>query len=601
MSNQNRVRPGALSLLFAAGILGAAPLHAQVERPGDRRLDLPEFKPEEPEQEEAPPLTSPYDVQIPSFEPPPVERGNVLPPLVIPTEPSTEALAGGLRVEIREVRIRGNTVVPTEVLNEVTEPFTGRALSFADIEAMRDQLTLAYIQRGYVTSGAIIPDQKIEDGVLELEIVEGTLADVSVETDGRLRESFLRVRLEGREGEPVNVREIEQRLQLLQQDERILRVNAELVPGDVRGQSRLNVAVAEERPYWVGFDVSNHEPPSIGAYGGRVRGAFTNITGFGDSLELDFGATEGFLNIRGTYEIPLTRWDTTLDIHIWRDHNEVVEDPFDELNIENDTVTYGWTLTQPIYRSLNTRLALTLTGEFRRTHSTLDGAGFAFVPGPSSNGTSKVAVLRFGGEWTYRTRSQVFAARSLLSRGLDILDATSNPGKIPDGEFLAWLGQFQWARRLPFLDSQVIARLDAQVSSQPLLGLEQFAVGGHATVRGYSENQLVRDQGVVGSVEFRIPVWQRSEGLSRFELAPFIDVGWSQNRSRGRNPFTGEDFRDNIGKETLVGMGLGARWNLNRNTLLQFYWGGQLREVDTAGDYDIQDDGLHFSISSRWP
>ena len=34
-------------------------------------------------------------------------------------------------------------------------------------------LTLAYIERGYVTSGAVIPDQTIEDGVILIEVIEG--------------------------------------------------------------------------------------------------------------------------------------------------------------------------------------------------------------------------------------------------------------------------------------------------------------------------------------------------------------------------------------------------------------------------------------------
>ncbi len=67
-------------------------------------------------------------------------------------------------------------------------------------------------------------------------------------------------------------------------------------------------------------------------------------------------------------------------------------------------------------------------------------------------------------------------------------------------KLLAWLGQFQLAHRLWDSDNQVILRADAQLTRDPLLPIEKFAVGGANTVRGYRDNQLVRDNGLVLSV-----------------------------------------------------------------------------------------------------
>jgi len=51
------------------------------------------------------------------------------------------------------------------------------------------------------------------------------------------------------------------------------------------------------------------------------------------------------------------------------------------------------------------------------------------------------------------------AARSRFSVGTDALGGTihGDPA-IPDGQFFAWLGQFQWARRLDVLDIQTLFR-----------------------------------------------------------------------------------------------------------------------------------------------
>ena len=55
--------------------------------------------------------------------------------------------------------------------------------------------------------------------------------------------------------------------------------------------------------------------------------------------------------------------------------------------------------------------------------------------------------------------------------------------------FFSWLGQAQLARRLETLSAQVIGRVDLQLANDRLFPLEQFAVGGRYSVRGYRENQ----------------------------------------------------------------------------------------------------------------
>ena len=130
----------------------------------------------------------------------------------------------------------------------------------------------------------------------------------------------------------------------------------------------------------------------------------------------------------------------------------------------------------------------------------------------------------------------------------------------------------------------MIARLDAQLALDPLLPLEQFAVGGHATVRGYRENRFVRDNGWVGSLEFRVPIWRRSSGRTVLELAPFYDYGRSWNRDRPTPQ-----------PEVLESAGLGLIAPISAMFYAEVYWGHALSDVpDISDEHNLQDDGLHF-------
>ena len=56
---------------------------------------------------------------------------------------------------------------------KVTAPYKNRTLATEDLERLRLALTLLYINKGYLTSGAIIPDQDVQAGVVAVHIIEG--------------------------------------------------------------------------------------------------------------------------------------------------------------------------------------------------------------------------------------------------------------------------------------------------------------------------------------------------------------------------------------------------------------------------------------------
>ena len=159
------------ALVLVAALLPALPAGAQVGlRPAEERPELEEFAPEEP----SAPLA--------------------LPPIPPPAEPG-ERLSSGLGVFVRAFQVEGSTVFSDEELARVTSAYVGRSITSEELLAARDAITAHYVERGYITSGAVIPDQSPEDGVVRIEVVEGVLAEVSVEGTEWFRPGCFRRRL----------------------------------------------------------------------------------------------------------------------------------------------------------------------------------------------------------------------------------------------------------------------------------------------------------------------------------------------------------------------------------------------------------------------
>jgi hemolysin activation/secretion protein len=290
------------------------------------------------------------------------------------------------------------------------------------------------------------------------------------------------------------------------------------------------------------------------------------------------------------YLIPITAHDTTLTMRYRKSDFDVTEGIFEDLDITGDSEEYQITLRHPFYRSLTQEFAMALSGDNNRSRTYLMGEPFSFTEG-AVDGKSVNTVLRFSQEWIYRTQTQVAALRSQFSLGINELDATIHENDRPDGEFFSWLGQFQWARKLNTLNMQLIFRTDLQLSNDSLLGLEQIDIGGRYTVRGYRENQMVRDQALITSLEARVPLILDKGWTEYLQLAAFFDFGEGWNKSR-HTPSP-----DNISS-----IGLGLRWSgylmkkpFEIRPKIEVYWGYPLRDVETLGG-NLQDDGIHFQI-----
>ena len=527
-------------------------------------------------------------------QPPP---SPTLPIVPLPPEGEPQRQPGTVRVFVRDVMVTGNTVFSEAEINEVTAPFKNRTLVTEDLERLRLSLTLLYINKGYLTSGAIIPDQDVAAGVIAVHIIEGRLTRINVEGNKWFRSSYLHDRLERGVETPVMLAPLQEQLQLLQQDRRIERVNAELRPGDERGESVLNVRVADRQPVHATMEVNNYQTPLVGEIRGIGTLTHDNLTGHGDPLSLSYGQSSGsFPIVYGSYELPLNRYGTSFSPYYRRYDFKLIEQPFAPLDINTNTEIIGMSLRHPIYKTVTDEVALSIIGEHLFTQSFIGDTPIDLFRG-FQNGAATVSALRFAQDWTHRAVDTVLALRSRFSVGINVLGATINANSdTPDGQFFSWLGQFQGIKQFGenFFGMQLLGHIDLQLTNSPLFPLEQVAGGGRYSVRGYREVTILRDNMFIASIEPRFPLVRWASGEPMVQLAPFADVahGWNLGENRPSPVTTNPDFPD-----TLASVGVGLRWNILPKDRASFevYWGQQLNHVDFNHN-TIQDHGVHIGF-----
>ncbi|MEO0984861.1 MAG: ShlB/FhaC/HecB family hemolysin secretion/activation protein [Cyanobacteria bacterium J06639_14] len=535
--------------------------------------DLPPPQDTVPPQPQTPQETPPLPDLPPADELLGPQEGLRQPPL--PTNEATFL--------IERFEFINNTAFTDEELGALTDEFTGEAKTFADIAAARTAVNQLYINNGYATSGAIVPPQQIIDGVVQMEIVEGSLSEIVVNGTQRLHPGYVSSRIALGTAAPLNVNRLVERLQLLQIDPLIHSISADLRAGTQAGTSRLVVDVVETDSFGVTYTLDNNRSPSVGTVRHQLRITEANLLGLGDSLSIGYTLTSGSDGFDVDYMLPISPHGSTLKLAVNLSDNEVVEDPFDVLEIDSDSDFYELTLRHPLWQTPTEEFALGLTASHQISQTSLgidDIGPTPLSPGADDEGRTRVSALRFFQEWTQRSPEQVLALRSQFNVGFDFLDATINDNA-PDSRFFSWQGQAQWVRVIG-PDALLLLRGSTQLAADPLLSLEQLSLGGQSTVRGYRQNLLSTDSGVWGSAEVRLPLWRDRTNDRLLQITPFLDAGYGWNFDAA-NP------------DLLVGVGVGLLFR-QQDLTARFDWGIPLIDPDTEDRDTLQENGLYFTL-----
>lgn len=520
-------------------------------------------------------------LKLKETEPKPVLETSTLPAPNLPE--TTELVTGAFRVDRFEVE--GSTRFKPEDFKAVTAPFIGKDLTFAQLLEARSAITKLYVDQGYTTTGAMISPQTIEDGVVKVQVVEGTLEDIKVTGNHRLNPKYIRDRIKLGVGTPLNVARLLENLQQLRLDPRISNVSADLQSGVRPGTNLLQVEVREADTFSIGTSFDNSRSPSVGSFRRKLELREGNLFGFGDALTFAYSNTRGSNTIDLNYTVPVNARNGAAWFSYGSGRNNVIEEPFTVLDIQSRSRYYELGFRQPLIQRTSTDFAIgfLFSRQESQTALGLDNiGGFPLSPGADSEGRTKVSALRFFQEYTQRSTQHVFALRSQFSLGLNWLNATVNENA-PDSRFFSWRGQGQWLRQVA-PETVFLVRGDVQLSGDSLVPLEQFGIGGQLTVRGFRQDALLTDSGALMSAEFRFPI-VRSRSLGTFQLAPFIDVGTGWNIGS-----------DTPSTNTLVGAGLGLVWRQSDRVSVRLDWGIPL--TSTGGEKrSLQERGLYFSVN----
>lgn len=502
-----------LALGLALVLAGSPPLRAQTATPTAQAPAAQSSDPADPgqiqrriEQREAPPAEPAPTLELPEPGPRPAEP------------PPAEALT-----RLTAVELEGATALAAEELAASYRDYLGSRVSLADIEAILEAITERYRAAGYFLSRAVAPPQDLEGGRLVIRVVEGYLDKVSFRgaRPGRWGLQGHAARLTAER--PLTLGLLERQL-LLMGDLPGLRVDASLRPiDDDTGRYELTVQLEEDRlDATLYFD--NRGTPAVGRLQSYASVGSNAAFGLAERIQLGFftvpNQPEELLYGDLVFSQPIGSDGLTASLRASRSRVDAGDDL---ARFDTDSRSEGFELRlhYPVVRSR--AFGLSVSGQLIYRDLEQDQLGLTVFD-------DQLRVFRARGDLSYAdSLDGVSRLGVTVSQGLDLLGA-STPGRPERSRFDGEVGftkvQVEIARQqaLPY-DFGLLLTLAGQVSLDPLMSSEEFALGGSRFGRAYDFSEITGEHGVVGSLELRYGQALPLDWLPGVQLYGFYDWG----------------------------------------------------------------------------
>lgn len=383
----------------------------------------------------------------------------------------------------------GNTVYTERQLKQLTERFIDLQLNLYDLNRAADTVTQLYRETGFPISRAIIPAQKVENGIVRIEVIEGRLANISIVGNSRYSADLI----SGRTGslpknELVTVPRLERSL-LLMNDLPGLSARATLAPGADYGSTDM-VIRTEEKPFAASVSLDNHGRRETGET--RVDAALdlNNPLGIGDQLNLRIINTRHDLLSFGRigYSLPVSNEGTRLGATYSKVRYDIGGD-FAALGISGEVTNTELVLTHPYVRSRARNIVFGIGLRNTKTAQTTLGI-------PTADSSIDLLSLTALGNWVHADSATTSATLVVSGNGKD------NPGNRQDAQRAKADIDISHLRAAS-KNWDLYMRGNMVLSSGALPDTEKFSLGGPGNVRGYRSSDLRGETGWVATGELR--------------------------------------------------------------------------------------------------
>ena len=449
--------------------------------------------------------------------------------------------------KLNSIKFDGYTAFTEEELMNLICEKIGQQVSVADLVGMANMVTDFYQQRGYISTIAYLPPQKVQDGNIHIMIMEGKYGDIKVtgnkwEKQSYLKNTFLTDKYI-EEGKLLNVRDIQESLR---------EINA---TGYMKGQvaltdneesaefTDLELNIGDRFPLDFDFRWDDMGTTTTGLNRAIFFAGSYNLTGHGDQLYSTTTLARHSIGQGIFYSIPIAKTkETKLNLGYSYSGADIAGD-LEWLGLESKSHNFFGSVSRRLVKTNNYKLYGDIGFDMRNTRTkSTRFPDASFLDYKYRSRTAKANLTNIKDDFYGKTFLNIGTGVGIPGMGGTdhLFGASKHDKSVGNNNAVRVSASAARLQVLP-LRSTGIFQLGGQWANRALLPSEKMAVGGMSSVRGYEESSFISDYGMTGSAEVRFPVpflrMMLPEKLhfidDSIRLAAFYDIGWYGNIKSG--------------------------------------------------------------------
>jgi hemolysin activation/secretion protein len=427
---------------------------------------------------------------------------------------------------IDQLQLEGaDAVLSSPLQQDVRAAWQGHCLGASAIRELQVRLTDWLVQRGYVTSRVLLPEQELSTGTLRLVVVPGRIEGYAGELPAR---TFIAA-FPDAEGDVLRLPALEQGIENLG---RIpgMRPTLDIEPGAQNGGSRVRVQGTAGRHWQAQASLDAHTLEDEADLMGRGALVLGNLLGVADRFRIASGRQlddhRVDLSEDGSVELdlPYGFWHFSMSHDQQRYRNDLAG-VLTTFTSRGDNANTRLELNRVLRRHGNSRLAMALLAGEGRSENRIDDTVIQVS-------SYRLRTLGVRVEHSMQARGTAWTQWLTLDTGDASGPATHPFGGSPIADTQAERAQYYVHAAHPLNSgrSALTATLNAQYSDDALYPLQQFSLTADSAVRGFFDTSVTTSNALVLRAELTHG-WQPGNLRLPGALQPSlgVDLGWTGN------------------------------------------------------------------------
>ena len=422
-------------------------------------------------------------------------------------KPATEEAGEEISFALQQVIWNPSEILTKEQIQAVTVSYIGKQVTLKDLREMADKITNLYRDKGYMTCGAVLPPQRIHDGVVEIRLIEGKTGKVNLTGNRYTKTDFIMNRIGLKPGEIANTEKLNRDLRWFQGTNDI-QLRVVMKPGAEEGTTDYDIRAFEPQNQSVTLYTDNDGYETSGRWRAGIFYNMKSVSRHRDSLRAHFIGSRGTKAWSLGYSVPISRKGMRLELDYSGNRTKVVKGELEPLGVEGRSNSFSVTWRAPFRVTERSRHEAGLQYVHQTTKTDFDHGAVPYVDDRIQRVIPYVSFTHYGKDSVFYHKHSFVVARRRDIEG------DSDTAK------LYRISSFWQKRNTNGQFWQ--ARLDGQLgSSDSLAASDRFFIGGVNSVRGYEEGFIGGSRGLSAGLEYHIPV----DKEKRFFVYPFFDWG----------------------------------------------------------------------------